>query len=59
MNPGRSKLSGKVMTVGAMLVLLISLSWADEQSDMAKRPAASADVMDESCPRQTRQCRKA
>lgn len=47
MNPGRSKLSGKVMTVGAMLVLLISLSWADEQSDIAKRPAASANVMDE------------
>ena len=43
MNPGRSKLSGKVMTVGAMLVLLISLSWADEQSDIAKRPAASAE----------------
>jgi lipid-binding SYLF domain-containing protein len=35
------------MTVGAMLVLLISLSWADEQSDIAKRPAASANVMDE------------
>ena len=47
MNPRRSKLSGKVMTVGAMLVLLISLSWADEQSDIAKRPAASANVMDE------------
>jgi lipid-binding SYLF domain-containing protein len=47
MNPRRSKLSGKVMTVGAMLVLLISLRWADEQSDMAKRPAASANVMDE------------
>jgi lipid-binding SYLF domain-containing protein len=47
MNPRRSKLSGKVMTVGDMLVLLISLSWADEQSDIAKRPAASANVMDE------------
>ena len=47
MNPRRSKLSGKVMTVGAMLVRLISLSWADEQSDIAKRPAASANVMDE------------
>lgn len=35
------------MTVGAMLVLLISLSWAGEQSDIAKRPAASANVMDE------------
>jgi|HubBroStandDraft_6_1064221.scaffolds.fasta_scaffold844608_1 lipid-binding SYLF domain-containing protein len=46
MNPRRSR-SGKVMTVGAMLVRLISLSWADEQSDIAKRPAASANVMDE------------
>jgi lipid-binding SYLF domain-containing protein len=47
MNPRRSKLSGKVMTVGAMLVLLISLSWPDGQSDIAKRPAGSANVMDE------------
>jgi|HubBroStandDraft_6_1064221.scaffolds.fasta_scaffold34470_3 hypothetical protein len=30
MNPRRSKLSGKGMTVGAMLVLSIGLSWADE-----------------------------
>jgi SH3 domain-containing YSC84-like protein 1 len=49
MNPTNSRLSRKMLTLGLMLVFFISinLSWADDQSDIAKRLAASAKVLDE------------